>query len=276
MRPPAFWPNPPKAPGLAARAAGAAGLALCRCHRAPGGVSGRATAPAVPVICIGNLNVGGTGKTPTAIALDRASAIARPSGRRGQSRLWRQLARPAAGRSKPNTSAAQVGDEPLLLSAFAPTFIGRDRAAAVRLAEASGAAGDPAGRRLSEPRAWSKTCPSSWSMPPHGFGNGRCLPAGPLREPVAAGLDRADLILAIGDDAAQAQFATPTGPVCAKPVVPGTLNPLQMGMDWQGAPRHRLCRHRQPRQILCHPARRRGGGPARSGAGRSPTPVPTP
>ena len=67
-----------------------------------------------------------------------------------------------------------------------------------------------------------------------GFGNGRCLPAGPLREPVAAGLRRADLVLAIGDEVAQAAFRR-TWPNLGKPVVCAQLNPLQMGMDWQDA-----------------------------------------
>jgi tetraacyldisaccharide 4'-kinase len=66
-----------------------------------------------------------------------------------------------------------------------------------------------------------------------GFGNARCLPAGPLREPVATGLARADLVLAIGDAPAQAQFAT-RWPL-TKPVLPATLQPLQMGMDWKDA-----------------------------------------
>jgi tetraacyldisaccharide 4'-kinase len=64
-----------------------------------------------------------------------------------------------------------------------------------------------------------------------GFGNGAVIPAGPLREPVATGLSRADLLLTIGDPAAQARFDL-TFPV-GLPRLRGALEPLQTGMDWQ-------------------------------------------
>lgn len=68
-----------------------------------------------------------------------------------------------------------------------------------------------------------------------GFGNGLCLPAGPLREPVPRGLARADLLLTIGDTDAQARFqGLWGGQVQGTPRLTGSLDPLQMGMDWQG------------------------------------------
>ena len=67
-----------------------------------------------------------------------------------------------------------------------------------------------------------------------GFGNGRCIPAGPLREPIAAGMARADLCLSIGPVVAQDEFAQQWGAQVTVPHLRGALLPLQTGMDWAG------------------------------------------
>jgi tetraacyldisaccharide 4'-kinase len=68
-----------------------------------------------------------------------------------------------------------------------------------------------------------------------GFGNGLCLPAGPLREPVRTGLSRADLLLSIGPAQAQDAFSDLWADSVSVPHLRGQLTPLETGMDWRAA-----------------------------------------
>jgi tetraacyldisaccharide 4'-kinase len=191
----------------------------------------------IPVICVGNINAGGTGKTPTVIALiEMIGARNLTASGAGVFIVTRGYGGRLAGPILVNGhTAADVGDEPLLLSAFAPVIVAHDRAAGARLAQSLGAKMIVLDDGLQNP-SLHKDFSIVVVDAAYGFGNGFCLPAGPLREPVAAGLLRADMVLSIGDTAAQQGFSAKWGrEIAALPHIAGALQPLQMGMNWQGA-----------------------------------------
>ncbi len=195
MRTPDFWQRD----GLVARALGPA-------SRVYGAVAAsrrrgaRAVSPPVPVVCVGNLVAGGAGKTPVALALGERLAA--------RGRAVHFLSRGYGGREKgplrvdpERHGAAEVGDEPLLLARVAPTWVAADRPAGAAAAADAGAAlavMDDGHQNASIEKACSVVVIDG----AYGFGNGRLLPAGPLREPVADGLARADAAIVIGPDEA--------------------------------------------------------------------------
>jgi tetraacyldisaccharide 4'-kinase len=185
----------------------------------------------IPVICIGNLTAGGTGKTPLVVAVLEylqargvdAHALTRGY---GGSIEGPALVDPASH------DAAQMGDEPLLLAAFAKTWVSADRLEGARAALRAGAQAIVMDDGFQNP-ALAQDLSFVVVDAQRGLGNERVMPAGPLREPASDGLARADaIVITSNTTSAPARFKPPES--WKKPVLNGKLVPLQTGMDWQG------------------------------------------
>lgn len=221
MRAPAFWHQ---RPGLLAWLLGPLGAvyAYGTARRLARGTPLRLP---VPVVCVGNINAGGTGKTPTVIAIAQrlmARGVAVHILSRG---YGGQMAGPVRVNERTH-SAADVGDEPLLMAAFAPVWVAKDRAAGAKAAVQAGAQIILLDDGFQNP-GLAKDLSIVVVDARQGFGNGRVIPAGPLREPVATGLGRADFVLSIGAERPE------LGQI---PHLRGRLVPLHTGMIWEGLP----------------------------------------
>ncbi len=154
--------------------------------------------PGAPVVSIGNLTVGGSGKTPVAretLRLLRAAGVEAHALSRGYGGA---LAGPVPVDLGVHDAAA-VGDEPLMLAQDSPAWIARDRIAGARAAVAAGAEAlvvDDAHQNPTLTKALSvvvvdgETRGEEWP-----FGDGAVFPSGPMREPLRAGLARADAVV---------------------------------------------------------------------------------
>jgi tetraacyldisaccharide 4'-kinase len=160
----------------------------------------------IAVFCAGNASVGGSGKTILTRDLlrrlpGRPFALTRGYGGRLAGPVLIDLG---------THGAADVGDEALLLAATAPTILARDRAAGARLALAEGATAIVMDDGLQNP-GLKKTASFLVIDGGQGFGNGHLLPAGPLREPIAAATARCAAAVLIGADATGALARLPPG-----------------------------------------------------------------
>lgn len=231
MRPPEFWNTPASAPSVIAKLLSPLGALYAAATRRRVARTAATHLPA-PVICVGNLNAGGTGKTPTVIALLQRLADRNITAHVVSRGYGGKLDGPV--QVDPRThSADDVGDEPLLLAAFAPVWVAKDRALGGLSAASAGAEVVILDDGFQNP-SLAKDMSIIVVDASRGFGNGLCLPAGPLREPVDAGMRRATAVLSIGDAPAQHSFAQAWSEQITVPHLTGALTPLQTGMDWDG------------------------------------------
>jgi len=168
------------------------------------------------ILCVGNLTVGGSGKTPVAIALGRFLTA------RGAKIAF--LTRGYGGRLRgpvqvnaARHSAADVGDESLLLVSHGVTIVARNRAAGARLADSLGidvVIMDDGYQNFQITKDLSLVVVDAET----GFGNGQCLPAGPLRELAASGLARADALVLVGEG--RPDLPPYDGPILSARLVP--------------------------------------------------------
>ena len=189
IREPAFWWRPGSGTLLLPFAAIYGAVAALRMQSA-GQQAG------VPVICLGNLTVGGAGKTPAAIAVVRLlhAAHERPFF------LSRGYGGRLTGPVRVNPAihhARDVGDEPLLLTRLAPTVVARDRVAGAKLAQFAGASVVVMDDGLQN-SSLAKNLAIVVVDGRRGIGNGRIVPAGPLRAPLRLQLDRAQALIVVG------------------------------------------------------------------------------
>ncbi|AMS29479.1 MAG TPA: tetraacyldisaccharide 4'-kinase [Hyphomonadaceae bacterium] len=151
----------------------------------------------IPVISIGNLTAGGTGKTPFSQTL-RTLLAELLDGQIGiVSRGYGGTLEGPVAVDVGAHGAEDVGDEPLMLAQGGPVFVGRDRAAAGKLAAEQGMKAlilDDGHQNPALAKALSLVVVDGQT----GFGNGHLIPAGPLREKPAIGLARADAIILMG------------------------------------------------------------------------------
>lgn len=198
----------------------------------------------VPVICCGNATAGGAGKTTVALDLGRRL------GNRGIGAhfLLRGYGGRIKGPARVDTAvhdSTAVGDEALLLAAERPTWVAADRAAGARAAIAANAQAIVMDDGLQNPTL-AKDLSLLVIDGSYGFGNGRVIPAGPLRESVSAAASRCNAAVLIGDDETGALAQLPPG----LPVLRARLKPGPEAELLAGQPVFAFCGIANPRKFF--------------------------
>jgi tetraacyldisaccharide 4'-kinase len=200
MREPGFWHRPSswKSHLLRPLAALYGAVAAQRLHR-------QGFDAGIPVLCVGNYHVGGAGKTPTVLALanalralgERPVVLSRGYGGRLRGPVMVDPARHLA---------ADVGDEPLMMAQQVPVAVSRNRVDGVALAKSRRASVILMDDGFQNPSV-AKDASLIVIDSERGLGNGRVLPAGPLRAPLKPQLARTDALVVVGGGSAGAEVA---------------------------------------------------------------------
>lgn len=195
MREPSFWYGPPSFWSRALSPLGALYGAITARRMSREGVR-----VGIPVICVGNYHVGGAGKTPATLAL---AAMLRDMGERPVvvSRGYGgNLEGPVRVHATQHT-AADVGDEPLMMAGQVPVIVSRDRVAGAALARE-----DDASVVLLDDGFQNPSLQKDLSLlvidAARGVGNGAVFPAGPLRAPLKSQIARTDALIVVGQGGA--------------------------------------------------------------------------
>lgn len=224
-QPPAWWYDG-STPPLHARLASGVFSALASSRRALFRKGWRRRVQvAVPVIVIGNLTAGGTGKTPLVIALverllaagRKPGVVSRGYGRADESQaLW----------VEPATDAALAGDEPVLIARRCgiPVRVDRDRVAGARALAAAGCDVIVCDDGLQHYRL-ARDVEVEVVDGARRYGNARLLPAGPMREPPERGLE-CDFRVVNGGDTGFGEWSMRLRSEQAQPLLGGRARPL--------------------------------------------------
>jgi tetraacyldisaccharide 4'-kinase len=147
---------------------------------------------------VGNITSGGAGKTPVAVALAKIlleSGLKVAFVSRGYGGGYQKVLQVDPSLH----DAKMVGDEPLILSKVAPTFVAKNKAEAISLAVANQAEIVIMDDGLQNNSVY-KDCSILVIDGAYGLGNSYLLPAGPLRESLSSALKRANFVIIIGED----------------------------------------------------------------------------